>query len=153
MATVEGGCACGSVRYEAALPAIFVQCCHCTRCQSQSGSAFALNAMIEADHVRLTSGELEAIETPSESGKGQKICRCAICKTAVWGVYNAVGPKFLYVRVGSMDQPELCPPGIHIFTDSKQPWVRLPAETPAVPQFYDRKEYWPPESLERLEKA
>lgn len=153
MTTVKGGCACDTVRYEAELPALFVHCCHCTRCQRQSGAAFALNAMIEADRVRLTAGELEVIDTPSESGRGQKVCRCPTCKTAVWSIYAGAGPKFLFLRVGAMDQPELSPPDIHIYTDSKQPWIQLPADMPSVAQFYDRKEHWPPESLERLQRA
>lgn len=153
MTTVKGGCACDQVRYEVELPALFVHCCHCTRCQRQSGAAFALNAMIEASRVRLTSGELEVIDTPSESGKGQQVCRCSTCKTAMWSIYAGAGPKFLFLRVGALDQPELSPPDIHIFTDSKQPWVQLPADAPAVAQFYDRKAYWPPEALERMQQA
>jgi len=153
MTTVKGGCACDKVRYEVELPALFVHCCHCTRCQRQSGAAFALNAMIEASRVRLTAGELEVIDTPSESGKGQQVCRCTTCKTAVWSIYAGAGPKFLFMRVGTMDQPELSPPDIHIFTDSEQPWVQLPADAPSVGQFYDRKAYWPPESLERMQQA
>ena len=109
--------------------------------------------MIEANRVRLTSGELEVIDTPSESGKGQNVCRCLICKTAVWSIYAGAGSKFLFLRVGAMDKPEHVPPDIHIFTDSKQAWVQLPADAPAVPEFYDRKAYWPPESLERMHQA
>jgi hypothetical protein len=54
-----------------------------------------------------------------------------------------------FVRVGTLDDPTACPPDIHIFTSTKQPWVVLPAGTPAVEEYYDRKKYWPPESLER----
>lgn len=153
MTTIQGGCACDQVRYEVELPALFVHCCHCTRCQRQSGAAFALNAMIEANRVRLISGDVEVIDTPSESGKGQQVCRCSTCKTAVWSIYAGAGPKFLFMRVGAMDQPEHAPPDIHIYTDSKQPWVQLPTDTPSVGQFYDRKAYWPPESLERAQKV
>ena len=55
------------------------------------------------------------------------------------------------MRVGTLDQPDLLPPDIHIFTSTKQPWVLLAAETPAVPEFYDRKQHWPRESLARRE--
>ncbi len=47
------------------------------------------------------------------------------------------------MRVGTLDDPDALPPDIHIFTSSKQPWVVLPPETPAVPEFYDRKQHWP----------
>jgi len=54
-----------------------------------------------------------------------------------------------FVRVGTLDNPDRLPPDIHIFTESKQPWVQLPAGVPAVPGYYDRMQYWPPESLAR----
>ena len=153
MTTAKGGYACDQVRHEAEPPALFVHCCHCTRCQRQSGAAFALNAMIEASWVRLTSGALEVIDTPSESGKGQQVCRCPACKTALWSIYAGPGLKFLFLRVGAMDQPDLLPPDIHIFTDSKEPWVQLPEGAPSVVGCYDRKDYWPPYALERVQQA
>jgi hypothetical protein len=54
-----------------------------------------------------------------------------------------------FVRVGSLDEPDRQPPDIHIFPASKQPWVLLPPDVPAMPEYYDRKVHWPPESLER----
>ena len=57
--------------------------------------------------------------------------------------------KVAFVRVGTLDNPDLLPPDIHIFTSSKQPWVVLPPGAPAVAEYYDREKYWPKESLER----
>lgn len=79
----EGGCTCGNLRYQVQKNPLFVHCCHCTWCQRETGSAFALNAMIESSHVALLSGEPELIDTPSESGRGQKIARCPECHVAV----------------------------------------------------------------------
>ena len=45
--------------------------------------------------------------------------------------------------------PALLPPDVHIFTASKQPWVVLPAGTPAVAEYYKASELWPAESLVR----
>ena len=148
---LTGGCACGAVRYTVATRPLFVHCCHCRRCQRQSGAAFALNAMIEARHIQKTQGEIEIIDTPSESGRGQLVHRCAACKTAVWSVYAGAGSKFFFLRVGSLDDTTAMPPDIHIHTDSKQPWVILPADVPSAATFYDRKALWPAESLARLE--
>ena len=149
----EGSCGCGAATFAMTRDPMFVQCCHCTRCQRQSGSAFALNAMVEADAVTLRTGSVEEIEVPSESGRGQTVTRCTQCKTALWSIYGGAGPKFRFVRVGALADPSACPPNIHIFTASKQPWVKLPEDTPAVPAFYDRAEVWPAESLERLKAA
>ena len=57
--------------------------------------------------------------------------------------------QILNRRVGTFDQPDFLPPDIHIFTASKQPWVVLPPGAPAVPEYYDRDQHWPPESLAR----
>ena len=144
-----GGCTCGSVRYRLSSKPLFVHCCHCRWCQRETGSAFALNAMIEADRVATLSGEPEVILTPSNSGKGQKIARCTDCRVAVWSNYAGAGDLVRFVRVGTLDDPGLLPPDIHIFTSSKLPWVVLPPGKPAMPEYYDLKEHWPPDSLER----
>ena len=70
---LKGGCACGQLRFRLLDRPLFVHCCHCSWCQRESGSAFALNAMIEADRVELLTGQPDVVDTPSASGKGQKI--------------------------------------------------------------------------------
>lgn len=147
--TYEGGCTCRAIRYRVTSRPLFVHCCHCTWCQRESGSSFALNAMIEADRVVLLAGEPEVVATPSNSGKGQKIARCPTCRIALWSNYAGAGDKFRFVRVGTLDEPRRLPPDVHIFTASKQPWVVIPEGMPAVEIFYDRKVLWPAESLAR----
>ena len=145
----EGGCTCRSVRYRMTTKPLFVNCCHCTWCQRETGAAFALNAMIEADRVELLQGEVEVINTPSNSGRGQKISRCPKCRIALWSNYSGAGDAVRFVRVGTLDDAGGFPPDIHIFTSTKQPWVVLPEGTPAVPEYYKAAEHWPKESLER----
>lgn len=145
----EGGCDCRTVRYRMETAPLFVHCCHCRWCQRESGASFALNAMIEADRVTLLGAAPEIVDTPSESGKGQKIARCPRCRIALWSHYSGSGTAVSFVRVGTLDDPDALPPDIHIFTASKQPWVVLPAGTPAVPEYYDRSKHWPAESIER----
>ncbi len=146
---IEGGCTCRAVRYRMTSTPLFVHCCHCRWCQRETGASFALNALIEADRVVLLQGTPELIDTPSNSGKGQKIFRCPACRIAVWSNYAGAGAAIKFVRVGTLDNPDALPPDIHIFTSSKQPWVVLPEGTPAVPEYYDRNSYWPAESLTR----
>ncbi len=147
--SVEGGCDCGAVRYRMTSKPMVVHCCHCRWCQRETGASFALNAMIEADRVILLKGPPEMVDTPSNSGKGQKIARCPDCRIAVWSNYAGGGEAVRFIRVGTLDEPDLLPPDIHIFTASKQPWFVLPPGTPAVERYYDRNEIWPAESLER----
>jgi hypothetical protein len=136
MATHEGGCACGEVRYRLASEPIVVHCCHCRWCQRESGAAFALNAVIEADRVALISGQPERIDTPSASGKGQPVFRCPTCKVALWSHYAGAGENADFIRVGTLDNPEACPPDVHIFTESKQPWVVVPEGAEQFAIFY-----------------
>lgn len=148
---IEGGCDCRAVRYRMTSAPLFVHCCHCRWCQRESGSAFALNAMIEADRVQSLGAAPELVHTPSDSGLGQQIARCPTCKVAVWSHYAGSGPITCFVRVGTLDLPDLLPPDVHIFTASKQPWVVLADDVPAYPEYYDRDTLWPPDSLARRE--
>jgi hypothetical protein len=145
----EGGCTCRFVRYRMLGPPLIVHCCHCRWCQRESGTAFALNAMIEAERVELIDGEVEVVATPSLSGKGQRVSRCPTCRIAVWSNYAGSGEAIRFVRIGTLDEPDRLPPNVHIFTESKQPWVVLPSDVPAVPQYYKAAEIWSKESLER----
>jgi hypothetical protein len=149
--TCDGGCSCGSVRYRVRMDPLIVHCCHCRWCQRQTGAAFALNALIEADRVELLAGEVENIDTPSPSGRGQSIARCPTCKVAVWSNYHMGGlrERVRFIRVGSLDNPDRLPPDIHIFTSSKQPWVVLPEGDAAVVEFYDIEKTWSAESWQR----
>lgn len=108
--------------------------------------------MIEADRVVNLGSEPELVHTPSESGLGQQIARCPTCKVAVWSHYAGSGPVTKFVRVGTLDNPDLLPPDVHIFTASKQPWVVLPPGTPAFEAYYEREALWPQESLDRRQK-
>lgn len=146
---IEGGCDCRAVRYRLLGAPLFVHCCHCRWCQRESGASFALNAMVEADRVQPLGVPPELVDTPSDSGFGQQIARCPHCRVAVWSHYAGAGPLVAFVRVGTLDNPDLLPPDIHIFTASKQPWVLLPPGQPAVPEYYEREQHWPADSLAR----
>lgn len=148
-APAEGGCTCRAVRFVMRGTPLIVHCCHCRWCQRETGASFALNAMIEADRVQVLQGTPQQVPTPSNSGKGQKITRCPTCQVALWSTYAGAGDALRFVRVGTLDEPDAFPPDIHIFTDSKQPWVVIPAGARAVKQYYRRDEVWSAESLAR----
>jgi hypothetical protein len=148
---LTGGCACGAVRYALASGPMFVNCCHCTWCQRETGSAFVINALIERDRVAVT-GETEAVLTASESGGGQLIHRCPTCHIALWSHYGG-REKVAFLRAGTLDEAWRVQPSAHIFTRSKLPWVALPANQPAFEVFYEFDRQWPPESLARWSAA
>jgi hypothetical protein len=149
---LEGGCACGAVRYRLNAAPMFVNCCHCLDCQRQTGSAFVLNALIEAGEVQLLSGEPKPSRMPTDSGKPHDIVRCTRCGTALWSEYGG-RPQIRFMRVGTLDDPSQLRPDAHIFTRSKQPWLTLPADVPAFEGYYDAKRLWLAESLARRKAA
>lgn len=145
---LEGGCACGAVRYRLTRAPMFVHCCHCRDCQRQTGSAFVINALIETSCIEIGQGETKPSRMPTDSGRPHDIYRCRDCGTALWSDYGG-RPALRFVRVGTLDKPEAVQPDVHIFTRSKLPWVSLPEGVPTYEIYYDMKSLWPPESLER----
>lgn len=145
----EGGCACGSVRYRLRSDPLFVHCCHCLNCQRQTGSAFVINLIIEADRVELLASAPQPVDAPRDDGTTQRIFRCPSCQVAVFSEYGR--PELRFVRAGTLDKPSEVRPDVHIFTKSKVGWVRIPESAPAFEIYYDTKALWPTASLERLD--
>jgi hypothetical protein len=146
--TFQGGCSCRAVRYRMESDPIIVNCCHCRWCQRETGSAFAVNALIETDRV-IVEGETERTQLPSASGRGQDVVRCAACQVAVFSSYGGA-EKLAFVRVGTLDNPDSLPPDIHVWTMSKQPWVALPEGARVMTEYYKPREILPKAAFERL---
>jgi len=137
------------VRYALTSEPLVVHCCHCRNCQRQTGSAFVINLLIEADHVELLAGEPRAVDVARDDGSTQRIHRCPDCQVALYSEYG--WPEMLFVRAGTLDDPAAVTPDVHIFTRSKLPWVTLPDSARAYDVYYDSREVWSPASLERLD--
>jgi hypothetical protein len=144
----EGGCSCGAVRYELESEPLFIHCCHCLNCQRQTGSAFVINLLIEADRVAVLGSAPEPVEVPRDDGTTQRIFRCSTCQVAVFSEYGL--PTLRFVRAGTLDHPTDISPDVHIFTRSKVGWVAIPETAPAFEIYYDTQALWPAASLERL---
>jgi hypothetical protein len=153
MKKYQGGCSCGETQYQMMREPMIVHCCHCSWCQRESGSAFAVNGLIEAAEVELLKGEVEVIETPSNSGGGQKITQCSRCCVALWSNYSAAKDGVHFIRIGTLDNPEAFPPDIHIFTSTKRSWVNLENERSVVDEYYRRSDYWSEQNISRYKKA
>ena len=147
----EGGCSCGAVRYRLTSEPLFTHCCHCLNCQRQTGSAFVINLLIEADRLELISGDPQPVDVPRDDGSAQRIYRCAACQVAVFSEYGR--PEIKFVRGGTLDEPSSTAPDVHIYTRSKVPWLALPDSVPAFEEYYDTKALWPPARFERLRAA
>ncbi|HZN91930.1 MAG TPA: GFA family protein [Myxococcales bacterium] len=136
------------MRYRLLAEPMFVHCCHCTDCQRHTGSAFAINALIETSRIELLAGAPEPVSMPTESGRPHDIHRCPTCKVAVWSDYGR-RPALRFVRVSTLDDQHAIQPDVHIYVRSRVPWVRLPEGARAFEAFYKIEEQWPAESLAR----
>jgi len=150
MSALEGGCACGAVRYRLKSGPMFVNCCHCSDCQRQVGSAFVINAMIETDRIEVLSGEIAPTTLPTDSGRPHDVHRCTACGTTLWSDYGR-RRVMSFLRATTLDDRDALRPDAHIFTRSKLSWVVLPPDVPAFDIYYDMQALWPPESLARRE--
>ena len=110
-----------------------------------------INLLIESDRVELLAGEPQAVEVPREDGSPQRVYRCPACQVGVYSEYGR--PEVWFVRAGTLDDPSSVAPDAHIFTRSKLDWVRLPESVPAFEIYYESRELWPAESLERRAAA
>ena len=150
---LEGGCACGALRYKLTAEPLIVHACHCRDCQRLTGSAFVTNIWIEKKFVVAGgAGVPKSFKLSGGSGKPNEVFFCDRCGTYLWSKYYASPGDTVLLRVGTLDRPEAIKPDVHIFTRSKLPWLNLPKEVPAFDSFYDLKQVWSAESLERLRR-
>jgi hypothetical protein len=153
MENLTGGCACGAIRYKLTASPLIVHACHCRDCQRITGSAFVINIWIERKFVESDSPAPKSFRLAGGSGKPHDVFFCSECGVYVWSRYHGAPGDFLFVRAGTLDNPDAVTPDVHIFTRSKVPWLNLPANRPIFESFYKLPEVWRPESLARLRAA
>lgn len=149
-AWLEGGCACGEVRYRVAADPILVNNCYCTRCQRQTGSTSVVNLFIESEKLELLAGETSSHVVKAGSGGPHEIVRCATCGTALWSFYPRLGRLGAGVRVATLDEPARIRPDAAIYTADRMPWVTLPEGVPQFEAAYDPAAVLPPDRLARM---
>ena len=144
----EGGCSCGNIRYRMTGEPLIVHACHCRQCQRITGSAFVMNGLVRKSDVELLSGTVGKIHFKDTI---HTAFFCPECATYVWSEYKS--GRFddcWFVRVGTLDEPDHFPPSVHIFLESKQPWVTIPPEVPQFPRFYRITDVWEESSIARM---
>lgn len=149
---LEGGCACGKIRYALTNSPLIVHACHCRDCQRLTGGPFVINIWIEKQFVEPGPAAPRSFRLPGGSGKHHDVFFCETCGTTLWSRYDIVPSDCLFVRAGTLDNPEAVVPDVHIFTRSKLPWVELPVGVRAFPSIYKIDEVWSAESRERLRR-
>lgn len=119
-----GGCQCGGIRYEVTGAPQQVLACHCTDCQRQSGSAFGMTMVVKEEDFRLTQGEVKTFALKSDAGRAKLGAFCPGCGTRIY--HKPEWRKgMVSLKPGTLDDTTMLTPDIHIWTESKQPWVTI----------------------------
>lgn len=147
---LAGRCACGAVRYRLGASPLIVHACHCRDCQRITGGPFVINMWIERKFVASEGAAPKSFRLAGGSGKAHDVHFCGGCGTYVWSFYHGAPGAALFVRAGTLENPERIRPDVHIFTRSKLPWLELPAEARAFREFYKIDEIWTAASKARL---
>jgi hypothetical protein len=141
---ITGGCLCGAIRYEITAYPLLLYTCHCTNCQRQSGSAFAMNMPVATNVFQIVRGEPKGWRRLSPSGAETVSWFCGDCAGRVHGSRPG-RPEAVTVRAGTLDDTSWLIPAAHLFTRSAQPWLHL-AEADcfdeAPPDFTPLAEAW-----------
>jgi len=120
-----GGCQCGAVRYEVTGAPRQLVACHCTDCQRQSGSAFGMTMVVDEADFRLLQGDLKTFRSESDAGRAKLGAFCPDCGTRIYHK-----PEWrkgtVSVKPGTLDDTRGLKPTVHLWTDSRQPWVTIP---------------------------
>jgi hypothetical protein len=122
----SGGCQCGAIRYEITGPPAVVYACHCTECQRQSGSAFAMAAVIPQQHFRITKGSAKMFARKTSPSKTMECWFCPDCGTRLYHVPSGATYANRNIKPGTLDDRSWLVPTIHFWTRSAQEWVVLP---------------------------
>jgi hypothetical protein len=130
---VHGVCACGAIRIEAEADPEKTQICHCTDCQTATGTAFRVSLPVSGSTLKVIGQPKTYIKTTAESGRPRVQAFCGQCGTPLYSTSPGEGVQPSYVlRVGILRQRDQLTPRRQIWSRSAQPWVRQLDELPRV---------------------
>lgn len=120
---IDGGCHCGNITYEAEIDPENVGICHCTDCQTLSGSAFRTVALSRPGTFTLRTGDPKIYVKVADSGANRQQAFCPECGTPIFSTSDDPGPKIHGIRVGTIRQRDQLVPKRQIWSRSEQHWL------------------------------
>jgi hypothetical protein len=123
----HGGCLCGEIRYRLNEDPVTLYVCHCTDCQTQSGSSFGLSMVVRSEAVEVLRGKPEEWSVTLPDGRVKGARACARCHTRV--LFRSRVPGLAGVEPGTLDDTSWLRPVGHIWARSAQPFVVIPEDT------------------------
>lgn len=123
--SVTGQCLCGTVSYKVNGDPQMSLVCHCRNCQRQAGTAFSTLLGVAKQDFELTGAEPKLyVDNASTSGNPVNRYFCANCGSPLYSSLGAY-PDTIFLKAGTLDDVSGFAPAMHIWCDSKQPWVTL----------------------------
>jgi hypothetical protein len=127
-----GQCLCGDIKYTIAAEPVMAGVCHCKNCQRQAGSAFSTLWGVPKTAVNFSAGTPKCYhDANTASGGTVQRFFCGNCGSPIYSMVPAQ-PEMMFIKTGTLDDPDGFTPGFHIWTDRKQPWVEIPAGMPTM---------------------
>jgi len=129
---VDGACHCGAIKIEAEADPERTQICHCSDCQTSTGTAFRISVPVPGATLKVTGQPKLYVKTTADSGTPRLQAFCGQCGTPIYSTTVGEGGRPSYtVRVGILHQRDQLPPKRQIWWRSHRPWV---TELAAVPK-------------------
>jgi hypothetical protein len=132
MAEITGGCLCGKVRWKATAAPMFQGVCHCTDCQRQGGTAFSVLLAFPDNELTIT-GPMADYRSKGSSGNDVVRRFCPSCGSPIVSM-PTTNPGMSFIKAGTLDDTGILDPKVHIWCDSRQPWVKLPEDAITFPK-------------------
>jgi hypothetical protein len=121
---ISGACQCGYITIEGEADPENVRVCHCTDCQTNSGSAFRFNVPVPGSTFKMTGEPTIYIKTTAESGNPRAQAFCPKCGSPIYTTSPGEGPQASYmIRAGILAQRDQLIPKRQIWFRSAQAWV------------------------------
>lgn len=130
---LSGGCLCGSVRYEYAGVPEGATYCHCPDCKRTTGSAFSVGVRMRSAELHIVSGSVKDYTKIGDSGNEITRQFCPDCGSPLFTREPAC-PHLVWVKAGSLDNPELIEPTHQIWTEMAVGWANINPTLPAFPR-------------------
>jgi len=143
---IEGGCHCGSIRFEAEVDSATVVICHCTDCQTSSGSAFRTVVLTKPGTFALLFGAPTVYVKTAESGNNRQQTFCPTCGTPIYSAPVTGDTKVVVLRVGAIHQREQLLPRDQYWFRSSLAWlpnlskIKKQDKQPTLPETDGRRE-------------
>ena len=120
---LNGGCSCGSIRYECTAEPILAFNCHCRACQRATGSGYLPNIWVYSHLLHLTAGEPRYYGTQTDTGREMKRGFCVECGSTLFA--QPYKPEITLIVASSLDDPTVYEPSLEVWTSIAQPWDTL----------------------------